>query len=79
MAATEIPIEHDQILKVGATVPKNIVLQSVNVHKVLLSFTKVADVGYECHLHSKEGCLFDENSGERVSIFRKGKLYVMKD
>ena len=48
------------------------------VHKALLSITKAADVGYECHLNAKGGYLLDTWSGEKVPIARKGNLYVMR-
>ena len=62
----------------GATGPTRIVSQVAEVHKALLSITRAADVGYECHLNAKGGYLLDTWNGERVPIARKGSLYVMR-
>ena len=62
----------------GATGPKRITFQVAEVHKALLSITRAADVGYECHLNAQGGYLLDTWSGEKVPIARKGHLYVMK-
>ena len=62
----------------GAESPKKIVFQVADVHTAVLSISKVADVGYECHLNKVGGYLLDMYSGEKVSITRKGSLYVMK-
>ena len=52
--------------------------QVADVHKALLSITRAADAGFECHLGARGGCLLDTYTGERVPIARKGNLYVMK-
>ena len=57
----------------GATGPKRIVFQVAEVHKALLSITRAADVGYECHLNAKGGHLLDTWNWEKVLIARKGK------
>ena len=62
----------------GATGPKRITFQVAEVHKALLSITRAADVGYECHLNAQGGYLLDTWSGEKVPIARKGILYVMR-
>ena len=62
----------------GAESPKKIVFQVADVHKALLSISKVADAGYECHLNKEGGYLLDTYTGEVVPIARKGSLYVMK-
>ena len=46
--------------------------------KPLLSITRVADAGFECHLNSKGGCLLDVHTGERVPINRFGNSYTMR-
>ena len=62
----------------GALGPKRITFQVADVHKALLSITRVADAGYECHLNHQGGYLLDVYSGEKVPIARKGNLYVMR-
>ena len=66
------------LMTIGAHVPKKIVFQVADVHKALLSITRVADAGYECHLNNVGGYLLDTYTGEKVPITRKGNLYVMK-
>ena len=51
--------------------PKRIVFQVADVHKALLSITRIADAGYECHLGPRGGCLLDVHTGESVQIARK--------
>ena len=58
--------------------PKNITFQVADVHKALLSITRAADAGYECHLNAHGGYLLDTHTGEKVPISRKGNLYVMR-
>ena len=58
--------------------PKRIVFQMADVHKALLSITRIADAGYECHLGARGGRLLDVHTGETIPIARKGNLYVMK-
>lgn len=65
------------LMTVGAKVPKRITFQLADVHKPLLSVTKVADAGYECHRNSFGGYLLDTFTGESVPIQRKGSLYTM--
>ena len=62
----------------GATAPKRITFQVAEVHKALLSITRAADAGYECHLNAKGGYLLDTYGGAKVPIARKGNLYLMK-
>ena len=62
----------------GAHTHKRITFQVAEVHKALLSITRAADVGYECHLSAKGGYLLDTWTGEKVPIARKGHLYVMR-
>ena len=58
--------------------PRHITFQVADVHKALLSITRAADAGYECHLGQRGGCLLDVYTGEKIPIARKGSLYVMK-
>lgn len=51
--------------------------QVADVHKPLLSTSKVADAGYECHLNNKGGFLLDTYTGEQVHIPCMGSLYFM--
>ena len=69
---------HCLMMTSGAVSPKRITFQVADVHKALLSITRVADAGYECHLNHKGGYLLDIYTGERVPITRRGNLYVMK-
>ena len=62
----------------GANGPKRITFQVAEVHKALLSITRAADAGFECHLNAKGGYLLDTWTGEKVQITRKGNLYVMR-
>ena len=66
------------LMTMGAAQPKQITFQVADVHKALLSITRIADAGYECHLNDKGGFLLDTYTGERVPITRKGSLYVMR-
>ena len=61
-----------------ASGPKRIVSQLADVHKALISTTRIADAGYECHLGAHEGCLLDVHTGETIPIARKGNLYAMQ-
>ena len=47
-------------------------------HKALLSITRAADVGYECHLSANGGYHLDTWTGVKVPIARKGNMYVMR-
>ena len=62
----------------NASRPRRITFQVADVHKALLSITRAADAGYECHLGARGGCLLDVYTGEKIPIARKGNLYVMK-
>ena len=58
--------------------PKAITFQVADVHKALLSNTRVADAGYECHLNARGGFLLDVHTGEKIPIAREGNLYTMR-
>ena len=66
------------MMTVGATRPKAITIQVADVHKALLSISRVADAGFECHLSRAGGYLLDETTGEKVPIYRRGNLYYMR-
>ena len=66
------------LMTVGATSAKRITFQVADIHKPLLSITKVADAGYECYLGKNGGWLHDDWTGESIPIARKGNLYVMR-
>lgn len=66
------------LMTVGAEPPKRITFQFSDVHKPLLSISKVADAGYECHLNDRGGYLLDVYTGEKVPIQRRGSLCVMR-
>ena len=66
------------MMTVGATRPNKISFQVADVHKPLLSITRVADAGFECHLNGKGGFLLDVHTGEQIPISRRGNLYTMK-
>ena len=54
----------------NASEPRHITFQVADVHKALLSITRAADVGYECHLGQRGGCLLDFYTGEKMPIAR---------
>ena len=58
--------------------PKRIEIQVASVHKCLLSVAKCADMGYDCIIWKDGGYLWDQFTGEKVSIRRKGTLHVLK-
>ena len=43
----------------GENGPKRMTFQVAAVHKALLSITRAADAGFECHLNAKGGYLLD--------------------
>ena len=52
--------------------PKRIVFQCADVHKALLSVSKVADVGYECTHGKLGGQLRDVVTGDAIPLHRRG-------
>ena len=62
----------------GAQMPKRTTFQVADVHKTLMSITRAADAGYECHLNAKGGWLLDTFTGETIPIARGGNLYTMR-
>ena len=57
---------------------KRVILQCADVHKALLSVSRVADLGYECVLGKDGGQLRDVVTGDVVPLHRRGNLYVMR-
>ena len=57
---------------------KRIVFRCADVHKALLSVSRVADLGYECMLGKHGGQLRDIVTGDIVPLHRRGNLYVMR-
>ena len=49
-----------------------------DVHTSLLSITRAADVGYECHLNAEGGYQWDTITGESFPIGREGNFYTME-
>ena len=66
------------LMSVGSARPKRITFQVADVHKALLSITRVADAGYDCYLTATGGQLIERKTGEVSPISRRGNLYVMK-
>ncbi len=66
------------VMTEGAKYPKQIVFQVAEIHKLLLSVAKVADMGSECVLQKDGGYLRDSYTHETVPTRRKGSLYTMK-
>ena len=62
----------------GSGIMKKINFQVAEVHKPLLSITRVADMGYDCVLGKGGGYLIDQSSGERIPLYRKDNLYILK-
>ena len=57
---------------------KRIIFQVADVHKPLLSISRVADMGYECRLVANGGALVDSQTGEEIPLHCIGNLYHMK-
>ena len=57
---------------------KRIAFQCADVHKPLLSVSKLADHGYECVLRKNGGELRDVVTGDVIPLIRRDNLYVMK-
>ena len=66
------------LMTMGAKVAKKIVFQVADVHKPLLSISRCADMGFNCHLDKVGGYLEDMTTGERIPLIRRDNLYHMK-
>ena len=62
----------------GSMVPKLLTFQVADVHKALLSISRCADMGFECHLGQSGGFLLDKTTGEQIPLTRKDNLYMLK-
>ena len=62
----------------GSGVPRTSSFQVADVHKRLLSISRLADHGFTCFLGKDGGHLEDTVSGERIPLIRRNNLYVMK-
>ena len=66
------------LMTLGAAVAKKITFQVADVHKPLLSISRCADMGFQCHLGKEGGYMEDTVTLERVPLHRVDNLYVMK-
>ena len=66
------------LMTMGAKIAKKIVFQVADVHKPLLSISRCADMGFNCHLDKVGGYLEDMTTGERIPLIRRDNLYHMK-
>jgi hypothetical protein len=57
---------------------KRIAFQCADVHKPLLSVSRLADQGYECTLGKIGGVLCDVDAGDLIPLHRRDNLYVMR-
>ena len=57
---------------------KRIAFQCADVHKPLLSVSRLADQGYECTLGKLSGVLRGVDTGGMISLHRRDNLYVMR-
>ena len=57
---------------------KRMSFEGADVHKALLSVSRLADQGYECSLGNLGGVLRDVDAGELIPLHRLDNLYVMR-
>ena len=57
---------------------KHIAFQCADVHKALLSVSRLADQGYECTLGKLGGVLRDVDTGDFTPLRRRDNLNVMR-
>ena len=57
---------------------KRIAFQCADVHKALLSVSRLADQGYQCLLGQHGGELRDVVTGDVIPLHRRDNLYVMR-
>jgi len=67
-----------EMMTIGSSVCKNIVLQVADIHKPLLSISGCADMGFDCYLGDKGGHLLDKHTGEKIPLERRENLYIMR-
>ena len=65
-------------MTLGARDAKKITFQVADVHKPLLSISRCADMGFNCHLGKDGGYLEDTTTGGNIPLTRRDNLYVMK-
>ena len=57
---------------------KRIAFQCADVHRSLLSVSRLADQGYECTLGKLGGVLGDVDTGDLIPLHRRDNLYVIR-
>ena len=57
---------------------KRITFQCADVHKPLLSISRIADLGYDCNLGKDGGQLRDLVTSDTIPVHRRGNLYVIR-
>ena len=62
----------------NSSLPKRITFQCADVHKPLMSVSRVADLGYECILGADGGTLRDTVTHDVIPLHRRGNLYFLK-
>ena len=62
----------------NSSLPKRITFQCADVHKPLMSVSRVADLGYECILGAEGGTLRDTVTNDVIPLHRRGNLYFLK-
>ena len=62
----------------GSQVCKKLNFQVADVHKPLLSISRLADLGFDCLLSRNYGYLIDTTSTEKIPLVRKENLYALK-
>ena len=66
------------LMSENASEMKRITFQCADIHKPLLSVSRISDLGYDCTLTDKGGELKDRNTGESIPLHRRGNIYVMR-
>ena len=66
------------LMTLGAQNARKITFQVADIHKPLLSVSRVADAGFECRLGKYGGVLMDLQNGESIPITRRHNLYMLK-
>ena len=66
------------VMTEDSTLPKHMTFQCADVHKPLLSVSRIADLGYECVLGNVGGMLRDTVAGDVIPLHRRGNLYFLK-
>ena len=77
-AIPNVGVRRRMVMTEGSNKPNLMNFQACDVHKPLLSATKVCDMNYRCILEREGGYLEDREDGEKIPLHRRGNLYVMK-